>query len=184
MSDFRITPIEILVVLICLGLISVLILPALLISREESRSVTCQSHQVKLVLAIREPNDPLSVLDLTNWPQLLASRLSDGAIIEHCPSDDRQPPAAASYGINPQIVAFNDEDASRISFLDFDDMVVNLMEQQLIGHWNQSVAPRHFDLVNVVFYDSHVEMKEVAEISPGTTNRLSRLWLSGSVAGK
>jgi nitrogen regulatory protein P-II 1 len=100
-SDFRITPVEVLVVLLCLALIAVLILPALLISREESRSVTCQSHQVQLVLAIRDPSNPLSIVDPMQWPQLLAARLSDGSIIEHCPSDDRQPPAVASYGINP-----------------------------------------------------------------------------------
>ena len=63
MSDFRITPVEVLVVLICLGLISVLVLPALLISREESRSITCQSHQAQLVLEIRKPNDPAAEAD-------------------------------------------------------------------------------------------------------------------------
>ena len=126
MSDFRITPVEVVVVLVCLGLISVLVLPALLISREESRSITCQSHQVKLVLEIRDPTDPLVIADPKNWPQSLDSRLNRSSPIEHCPSDDRQPPATASYGINSRIAEFIEGDGSKISFLDFDTTVVNL----------------------------------------------------------
>ena len=184
MSDFRITPVEVLVVLVCLGLISVLVLPAMLISREESRSLTCQSHQVQLVLAIRESNDPLSIVDPTQWPELLAPLFNEGSIIEHCPSDDRQPPAIASYGINPRIIDFKDVEESKISFLDFDALVVDLSEKQRLTQWNRSVAPRHFDFVNVVFYDSHIEMKDAAEISPNGTDRLKRLWLPASQLGK
>ena len=185
MSDFRITPVEVLVVLVCLGLISVLVFPALLISREESRSITCQSHQVQLVLEIRKPNDPLLIADPKNWPQSLASRLNESSLIEHCPSDDRQPPAIASYGINPRIAEFIDEDGSKISFLDFDATVVdlNLAEQQRVTRWSQSVAPRHFDFVNVVFYDSHIETKEALEIAPESKKQLNTLWLPGSEPG-
>ena len=183
MSDFRITPVEVLVVLVCLGLISVLVLPAILISREESRSVTCQSHQVQIVLSIRESNDSVSIVDPPQWPQLLASLFSEGSVIEHCPSDNRQPPAVASYAINPQIVDFKENEANRISFLDFNALVVDLSKKERLTHWNQSVAPRHFDLVNVVFYDSHIEMKEAAEISPNDRNRLESLWLPASQPG-
>ena len=185
MSDFRITPIEVLVVLICLGLISVLVLPTLLISRAESRSITCQSHQVQLVLEIRKPNDPLLIVNPKNWPQSLVLRLKERSHIKHCPSDDRQPPAIASYGINPHISEFIDEDGSKISFLDFDATVVdlNLTEQQRVTRWNQSVAPRHFDFVNVVFYDSHIETREASKIAPESRSQLNTLWLPGSGQG-
>lgn len=187
MSDFRITPVEVLVVLICLGLISVLVLPALLISREESRSITCQSHQAQLVLEIRKPNDPLLIVNPRNWPQFLASRLNERSHIEHCPSDDRQPPAIASYAINPRISEFVNEDGSKISFLDFDatvvDLDLDLTEQQRVTRWNQSVAPRHFDFVNVVFYDSHIETREASKILPESTSQLNTLWLPGSEQG-
>ena len=87
MSDFRITPVEVLVVLFCLGLISVLVLPALLISREESRSITCQSLQVQLVLEIRQPNNPLLITDPKNWPEPTGDRERAGAVIDfHCSS--------------------------------------------------------------------------------------------------
>ena len=183
MSDFRITPVEVLVVLFCLGLISVLVLPALLISREESRSITCQSHQVQLVLEIRQPNNPLLITDPKNWPESLASRLNNGSLIEHCPSDDRQPPAITSYGINPRIAEFMDADGGRVSFLDFDATVVNLTEQRRVTQWNQSVAPRHFDFVNVVFYDSHIETKEASAIAPENTNHINTLWLPQNKSG-
>jgi len=176
-SGFRITPIEVLVVLICLGLVSILVLPALLMSREESRSLTCQSHQAKLVLGLRDPSDPVAITDPSKWPQILALRFTDPSIVEHCPSDARRPPATASYGINPTVTRFADEDASKITFIDFNALVVVLTEDNLLTQWKRSVAPRHFDFVNVVFYDSHIESKEPVAIAPNQPDSLKNFWL-------
>ena len=177
MSGFRITPIEVLVVLICIGLVSVLVLPALLLSREESRSLTCQSHQVKLVLGLRERLDSAALADPSQWPKALSKSFTDPSIIEHCPSDTRRPPAAASYGINPLVAQFVDQDAAKITFLDYNALVVFLTGDNLVKQWRASVAPRHFEFVNVAFYDSHIESKEPTDIVPGDSESWSTLWL-------
>ncbi|MEK6269319.1 MAG: type II secretion system GspH family protein [Planctomycetales bacterium] len=177
MSGFRITPIEVLVILICIGLVSVLVLPALLLSREESRSLTCQSHQVKLVLGLRERLDSAALADPSQWPKALSKSFTDPSIIEHCPSDTRRPPAAASYGINPLVAQFGDQDAAKITFLDYNALVVSLTGDNLVKQWGASVAPRHFEFVNVAFYDSHIESKEPTDIVPGDSESWSTLWL-------
>ncbi len=176
MSGFRITPVEFLVVLICFGLITVLVLPAVLMSREEARSLTCQSHQTKLVLGLRESSDPVSIADPSKWPKLLAKRFSKPSIVEHCPSDTRQPPANASYGINPLVAQFVDGDAMKVTFLDYNLPVVGLTGDDVNKQWKEFVAPRHFNFVNIAFYDSHIESKEPMIIDPGNSDSLARFW--------
>ena len=177
MRDFRITPIEVFIVILCVGFIFILALPAVLMSREESRSLTCQSHQVELVLELREQQDLGPIADPLNWPAILAHHLPNAMTVEHCTSDEREPPAVASYGINPQVAQFLDGDVSKITFLDYDALTVSLTGENVVERWSTSVAPRHFDFVNVAFYDSHIETKAPANIAPGDTENRFNLWL-------
>ena len=177
MRDFRITPIEVVIVILCVGFIFILMLPAVLMSREESRSLTCQSHQVELVLELREQQDLGPLADPLNWPEILAHHLPNAMTVEHCPSDEREPPAVASYGINPQVARFTDEDVSKITFLDYNALAVSLIGENVVERWSTSVAPRHFDFVNVAFYDSHIETKAPTDIAPENSEDWFTLWL-------
>ena len=177
MRDFQITPMGILIVILCVGLLFVLITPAILISREESRGITCQSHQTQLVLQLREQHLIESLVDPSIWPATLAESWGQAMTDEHCPSDNRQPRSQASYGINALVSQFGEGDAYKIIFLDFDSLVVALTDGTIDEAWGASVAPRHFDLVNVAFYDTHVEARNPMNVSPGDGDVRSELWI-------
>jgi len=169
-SGFRITPIEVLVVVLCLFLVAVLVVPAILMSREESRSLTCQSHQVDLVLALRAQIDQEAIDNPIHWPEQLAKHLKEPSIIEHCPSDERWPPTVSSYGINGLVAQFSERNSETIIFIDYNALVVLLNGGDVVSQWKEMVAPRHFEFVNAAFYDSHIELKDPASIAPGEAN--------------
>ena len=72
---------------------------------------------------------------------------------------------------------FGEGDAYKITFLDFDSLVVALTDGNIDEAWGASVAPRHFDLVNVAFYDTHVEARNPMNVSPGNGDVRSELWI-------
>ena len=181
MRDFQITPMGILIVILCVGLLFVLITPAILISREESRGITCQSHQTQLVLQLREQHLLSSLADPSIWPATLAESWGQAMTDEHCPSDNRQPRPQASYGINALVSQFGEGDAYKITFLDFDSLVVALTDGNIDQLWRTSVAPRHFDLVNVAFYDTHVEARNPMNVAPSDKDIRSVLWIPQTV---
>ena len=177
MRDFQITPMGILIVILCVGLLFVLITPAILISREESRGITCQSHQTELVLHLREQHLLESLVDPSIWPATLAESWGEARTDEHCPSDNRQPRPQASYGINALVSQFGEGDAYKITFLDFDSLVMALTDVNIDEAWGASVAPRHFKLVNIAFYDTHVEARNPMDVAPNDGDVRSVLWI-------
>lgn len=173
----RLTMTECFVIVLCIGLLAILALPTILMSRGESRSATCQYHQIALILATRQLVEQTANPDPAKWPQQLAGVLADPQIVYHCPSDERQPPREASYGINNRAYQMSDTDPEKGIFLDYNAILAEVVGTGAAANWQSFIAPRHFEFVNLAFHDSRVELRDPAAIDPAQCTNVLQVWL-------
>ncbi len=168
---------ECVVVALCIVGAAVLLVPYILNSRGKARSATCQYHEMKLILATRELKEQSGSIEPSTWPQQLAGELTDPQIIYHCPSDERQPRHEASYGINNRVDQLSSGDGEKGVFLDYNALVAAVVGDGASGNWRRHIAPRHFEFVNVAFYDGRVELRDPLMMDPGDCEHVFRFWL-------
>jgi prepilin-type N-terminal cleavage/methylation domain-containing protein/prepilin-type processing-associated H-X9-DG protein len=113
------------------------------------------------------------ILDANKNP--LATNLSKGQFA-YIPGDN----TACHYGINGRAHKFK-EDATKILLLEYRNTIANVVPpaptNSDLAAFQSNVAPRHLNLLNVLFYDGHVETRTVAEIDPRIADPLRLNWV-------
>ena len=164
-------------VLITLGIIIILmiiLLPAINAVREESRLVKCQSNQRQIYnVFIAKPNSLKTQLRPENLRHHFEKELGETPEVYNCPnaavysqqsilSVSSIVTTLNSFGFNSRMSRLMGEhDTQKIFSLDYRVVAVNVIGPEAPAkEFVQFVAPRHFGMCNVLFFDGHVETRD------------------------
>jgi len=79
------------------------------------------------------------------------------------------------YGMNNRSSGFV-SDGTKILLLDYHKPVADVVGLDAGDIWSEQVAPRHFNMVNVLFADGHVKTMSPKEIDPSNTKLHDHYW--------
>ncbi len=84
-----------------------------------------------------------------------------------------------SYGINNMVSRFNTGDSHKILLIDYESPVAHVVGVDANGldEWPDQVAPRHGELMNVLYLDGHVGSSRPSAIDPRVTAHHDEFWL-------
>jgi len=151
-----------LVVIVIIGILIALLLPAVQAARSSARAAHCANnlHQVGTAFnryIAQKGRVPGWSTVLNNMDTYLEGQ---EAAIYRCPEATQ----SISYGANPCIHRILDE-ADKVVVLDAKETQVQF-EYTSSDDWMAAVDPRHRGMLNVLFFDGRVERKSPADINP------------------
>ena len=87
--------------------------------------------------------------------------------------------STASYAINGQAHRLGVDDCNKILALDYDVTIAHLVAPNQTGlpTWAKDVAPRHNKMVDILFWDGHVETRAVVDIDPNVAALADQYWI-------
>jgi len=174
-TKFRFTLVELLVALGVIVLLILLAMVAIATTRARARSSQCQSNLKQICLAVRSAQVNLEGrLRASELPAQLQSFLADEPGVWHCPSNELT--QGVSYGFNQRLGRLHVDDGSKIVGLDYGKRVADVVGLPVKDAWPADVRPRHFDAVNVVFFDSHTQNLAAEVIDPRQCENQLRYW--------
>lgn len=162
------TLVEALLVLAVVVLLLALLLPAVQGLREVARMYSCANNQHQLGVALH--NFVSRFERPPRWDRMLKGMdefVEGRSGVYSCPTaqvDKSSTSSAQSYGVNMCLERFM-KDSGRV-------VMVDAHEEQLRwsgldrDRWGVSVAPRHFGMMNVLFYDGSVQRMVASELDP------------------
>jgi len=174
------TLVELLVVIAIIGVLIAMLLPAVMSSRASARGVHCQNNLKQIGLGFHQYKDKVKKTpDADTVLHGLGEYTEDQEGMYQCPelgsadeSDD------TSYGVNMCVHRLLGE-SGKIVMVDSKEGIMKYEGIDQI-EWNNSVAPRHHQGLNVLFYDGSVKRMTPPEIDPYDTARgmdnLTLLW--------
>lgn len=157
------TLVELLVVIVIIGILLALLLPAVQLARASARTAQCANnlHQLGIALARhveRHGNSPTISQMLNDMDKYVEQQKS----MYVCPEVEEAD--FQSYGVNmclhrmlaePKLIVMSDAHEVQLQYEDLDEAT-----------WNETLAPRHAGSVNVLSYDGRVTRRRPAEINP------------------
>jgi prepilin-type N-terminal cleavage/methylation domain-containing protein/prepilin-type processing-associated H-X9-DG protein len=156
------TLVELLVVIVIIGILMSLLLPAVQMARSSGRGAQCQNNQRQLGIALAN-----YVSRFKQSPTALTMMFDMGKYMERQQNMYKCPELEAggtSYGVNMCLDRILSE-PKKIVLTDAHEGVLQFENLDLVA-WNAAVAPRHSGLMNVLAYDGHVSRRRPAEINP------------------
>jgi prepilin-type processing-associated H-X9-DG protein len=168
------TMIEVLITLGIIIVLMIILLPAINAVREESRLVKCQSNQQQIYnVFISKLNSSHTRLRPENLRHHFEKELGETLEVYQCPNAavySQRPTLSVSsivttlnsFGFNPRMSRLTGEhDAQKIFSLDYRVVTANVIGPKAPAEeFVQFVAPRHFGMCNVLFFDGHVETRD------------------------
>ncbi|MBA4065902.1 MAG: hypothetical protein C0501_19720 [Isosphaera sp.] len=87
--------------------------------------------------------------------------------------------ASASYGINSQAHKVRFNNGNKVLILEYQNTIANVVPPTAGGlaRWSADVAPRHFDLLHVLFFDGRVELRTKESVDPNVVQIAEDLWI-------
>jgi prepilin-type N-terminal cleavage/methylation domain-containing protein/prepilin-type processing-associated H-X9-DG protein len=82
----------------------------------------------------------------------------------------------SSYGINARARVMRPGDGGKVLMLEYHKTIANVVGPSAPDVWSAQVAPRHVGVLNVLFYDGHVEGRSPEEIDPRVTRLQDLYW--------
>jgi prepilin-type processing-associated H-X9-DG protein len=84
--------------------------------------------------------------------------------------------ASSSYGINGLVKQMGHADSQKILAVEYHKTVADVVGANATDSWIRMAAPRHRNMLNVLFYDGHVETRTLDEIDPRVTQIQNTYW--------
>jgi hypothetical protein len=84
----------------------------------------------------------------------------------------------SSYGLNCMARAFipGSGDGNKILVVEYERTAANVAGPDARDSWSLLAAPRHFNLLNVLFEDSHIETRSADDVDPRISTIHDELW--------
>lgn len=178
------TIVELLVVIVVIGILMSLLLPAVQTSVAASRTAQCKSNQHQIGVALgnylsTHNKAPDSVLLSGGLQSLVEKQVK----VSWCPEVARlvgatQAPSEVSYGANvcsPRM----QRDANKIVLMDAAEQTIEFQGEDSAA-WLSQVRPRHSRQMNVLYFDGSVRLHRPEAIDPYTAEDdfaiRKRLW--------
>lgn len=173
------TLVELLVVIVIIGILMSLLLPAVQMARASARTAQCSNNLHQLGIAFhrylaQHQKSPRVGEIMTDFGPYIEQQNS----LYRCPEAGEAETAASSYGANACVHRLIEEPKKIVLI----DAYTSVMDYAGLtqAEWNEDIAPRHSGLLNVLFYDGRVERHAPGKINPydaanGITTRKA-LW--------
>lgn len=81
-----------------------------------------------------------------------------------------------SYGINGHVQKMSPDDARKILIVEYKKVSADVVGANAQDFWPDMVAGRHRGLLNVLYYDGHVETHATAEVDPRVSKIHNERW--------
>jgi len=165
---------EMLAVIAIIVIVLSLLMASLNSSKHSTRKAQCANNLHQIGLAANSfKADQRRMPNASEIVHALDQYLSGNVgTIYHCPEDEK---AGISYGANPCVQKLSGETA-KIVMLDAFEAFVHY-EKTSSEEWLNTVAPRHWGKMNVLFMGGNVEHRTKEEINPyASTENLTAKW--------
>lgn len=174
------TLVELLIVVAVIIILLALLLPGIGMARASARQKKCSSNQVQIYSSWAKANsrDPRQPVRGPQWMTRVGAYMEGAREVLFCP-DDANPSQGSSFGFNNRAWKFGAQDSGRIVLLDYKQTEANIVGRtvnQIDDEWGAYQAPRHFQQVNVAFFDGHTGSYAPEKINPRYCDYYIRYW--------
>jgi hypothetical protein len=104
----------------------------------------------------------------------LTSELQGVDDVWKCPTAEA---GTNSFGFNERLSGMGDLDGARIAIIEYKKPVAEVVYHPLDDDWEEQVAPRHFEKVNVWTYGMSIQSYDANQIDPNDCEKQKKFWI-------